>query len=103
MLAAFGEDGLLLQRAWMDPWPPRAASAGPVALVARVSGLGDFKPMRTRREFRKAVAQVFHGENAKHDRISLSLKGEGDGIRLRLAIDVPALKLLSIVGQQLQK
>ena len=104
MLAGFGEDGLAsLQRALDGPAAPAgAASVGPVALVARVSGLGDLADEK-QEEFRKAAAQVFHGEDAKHDRISLSLKGEGDGIRLRLAIDVPALKLLAIAGQHMQK
>ena len=104
MLAAFGEDGRMsLQRALEEPAaPPRSPSVGPVALVARVSGLGDFADEK-QEEFRKAAAQVFRGEDAKHDRISLSLKGEGEGIRLRLAIDVPALKLLAIAGQHMQK
>ena len=70
--------------------------------MARVSGLGDFAD-ENQEEFRKAAAQVFQGEDARRDRVSLSLKGEGDGIRLRLAIDVPALKLLSIVGSHMQK
>jgi hypothetical protein len=45
----------------------------------------------------------FRGEAVTRVRIALGLKGEGDAIRLRLAIDVPTLKLLVTAGQEMQK
>jgi hypothetical protein len=104
LLVAFGEDSLApLRRAIEGPQNPAASgSDGPVALVARVAALGEIAG-ENQEALRQAAAKVFRGEGAKHDRISLGLKGEGDGLRLRLAIDVPALKLMTLLGSEMQK
>jgi hypothetical protein len=70
--------------------------------VIDVATLGHFAA-KDQEEFRRATADVLRGEAAKRDRLHLALKGYGDGIRLRLAIDVPALKLMVVLGNQAQK
>ena len=80
--------------------PPARSGRSP--LVARVAALGEFAE-ENQEALRRAAAEVFQGEGVKRDRISLGIKGEGDGIRLRLAIDVPALKLFYLLGQEMQR
>lgn len=99
IVASFGEDGLdsLLKALEKSSDAPATASDGPIAMVIRVASLGEFAD-KDREAFRKAAADAFPGEGPKRDRVALDLKGEGDGIRLRLAIDVPALKLMVLAG-----
>ncbi len=103
VLVSFGEDGpTALRRALEQPAaPPGSRSIGPVAVVARVATLGELAG-ENQEALRRAAAEVFKGDGAKRDRISLGIKGEGDGLRLRLAIDVPALKLLSLLGKEMK-
>ena len=107
ILFAFGEDGVKSLRTVIEglssPAPAGHGPVEPVAVMARVSGLGDLgENGDERKKFKEAATQVFQGEDAKRDRASLVLGGEGDGIRLRLAVDVPALKFLATVGHETQ-
>jgi hypothetical protein len=104
VLVSFGEDSPAPLRRAIEGFsnPPAAGPEGPVAMVARVARLGDFAEEH-QEEFRRAVAEIFPGDAVKRDRISLGLKGEGDAIRLRLAIDVPALKLMAALGKAMHK
>jgi hypothetical protein len=104
ILASFGQDGLAeLRRALEgDSAPARSESDGPVAVVAHVASLGAFAE-KNQEAFRKANAEVFRGDGPKRDRVYLGLKGEGDGVRLRLSFDVPALKLMAILGNEAKK
>ncbi len=104
ILFSFGEDGLPPLRKAMAALSNPAASEldEPVAILMHVANAGAFA--ETNQEtFRRAAAEVLQGANAKRDRIHFGLKGEGDTIRLRLAVDVPALKLLATFGSQLPK
>ena len=103
IVGAFGEDAAAAVRKAVEglsvPPPPDAGAVEPVALVARLSGFDAFPDEEKEREaYRHASAEAFRGEAAKQDRVSLTLKGDGDAIRFRLAVDVPALKFLAAVG-----
>ena len=101
LLVSFGENGLTPLRRALDGFssPPASGGDEPVSTMIRVARLGDFAD-KDQEKFLRAAAQVFRGEHAQHDRIHLDLKGDGDGIRLRLAIDAPVLKLLALLGNQ---
>jgi hypothetical protein len=103
IVGAFGEDSTAAVRKVVEglSTPPASGpgSAGPIALIARLAGLDAFGESDEQREaFRRASAETFRGEAAKKDRFSITLKGEGAAIRLRLAVDVPALKFFAMIG-----
>jgi hypothetical protein len=104
LLVSFGEDSMAPLRRAIEGFsaPGASGSEGPVALVARAAALGDLAG-ENQEALRRAAAEVFRDEAVKRDRISLGLKGEGDAIRLRLAIDVPALKLMAALGKAMHK
>jgi hypothetical protein len=104
ILASFGEGGLAPLRRILEgaSAPARSESDGPVAIVAHMATLGVLAE-KNPEAFRKATAEVFRGDAPKKDRLYFGLKGEGDGLRLRLVLDVPALKLLAILGDQAKK
>jgi hypothetical protein len=93
ILASFGEAGLepLRQAIERSSGPAAPASAEPLAAVIHVASLGKIAEQET---LLRAISEVFPGEGAKRDRITFGLKGVGDGIRLRLSIDVTTLKLM---------
>jgi hypothetical protein len=100
ILFSFGEDALApLQKTlegFLRPVAPELDE--PVAVLmhfANVGVLADKDPEKIRR----AAAEVFKGANAGRDRIHLGLKGEGDEVRIRLAIDVPVLKMGTLMGK----
>ena len=94
VLIAFGEDSKTALRKALEgsSKPAASGSAGPVAVVVRVASLGEFAE-GNQEAYRKAADEVFAGKAVKRDRIVLGLTGEGDGIRLRLSIDLPAVKM----------
>jgi hypothetical protein len=106
VLASFGEDSPTALRQALErlasPLPPGPSSDGPVAGVVRVASLGELAE-ENQQALRRVTAEVFPGDAVKRDRISLGLKGEGTGIRLRFAIDLPAFKLGVRMGQERQK
>jgi hypothetical protein len=107
ILVAFGEDSLASIRTAVDglsaPRRPASGAEEPIALVGRLSRLSDFPDEeKDREQFRRAAAEAFRGEDARHDRISLALKAEGDGIRLRLSVGVPALKFMAAMGHAMK-
>jgi hypothetical protein len=97
ILASFGEAGLepLRQAIERSSGPAAPASAEPLAAVIHVANLGKIAEQGT---LLRATSEVFPAGGAKRDRIAFGLKGEGDGIRLRLAIDVTALKLMVVAS-----
>jgi hypothetical protein len=99
VVGAFGEDGLAALRRVLDgvSAPARTESDGPIAIVVHMAGLGTLVD-ENQEALRRAVAEVFKGDGPRRDRLAYTLKGEGDGIRLRVALDVPALKLLAILA-----
>ncbi len=103
ILTSFGETGLEPLRQAIARFSDQKADgpADPIAVEMHVANVGDFADKEKDTEaFRKAVSEVFPGAGPKHDRLALELKGQGDGIRLRLAIDVPALKLMGMIGMR---
>lgn len=102
LVAAFGEDAQEpLRRLVADVSPPAPTGGldGPGAATIRLAGLADMAETdKERDEFRKAAENTFKGKDAKRDRAALVIKGAGDGIRLRLAVDVPALRMLAELG-----
>jgi hypothetical protein len=105
LLVSFGENGLTPLRRALDGLssPPASGGDEPVSSMIHVARLGDFADKDQEKEkYLRAAAQVFRGDHAQHDRIHLGLRGVGDGIRLRLAIDAPVLKLLVLLGNQNQ-
>ncbi len=103
ILFSFGENGLAPLQKTLEGFssPPAPELDEPIAILLRVENVGAFAD-KNQEEFRRAAAEVFQGANAHRDRVHLGLKGEGDEIRMRLAIDVPALKLMALRGQQMQ-
>jgi hypothetical protein len=101
VLASFGESGLASLRRTIEEFATPHASEGeaPVSAEIRVASLGAFD-QKANGELRQAIADVFRGENAKRDRLHLSLKGDGGTLRLRLAVDVPALKVIAVLANQ---
>jgi DnaJ-domain-containing protein 1 len=104
VLATFGESGLAsLQRAIEEfSKAPASGSDGPVAATVRVAVLGEFAE-KDQEALRRASTEAFKGQAQPRDRVSLGLKGEGDEIRLRLAIDLPAIQFLSKLGIQMNR
>ncbi len=102
VVASFGQDTLeSLRTAIADSSAPRPGktSEGPVAATIRLGGLADMMDTdKEREEFRKAAAEVFRGDDAKRDRMTLGIKPDGDGIRVRLSMDIPALRMLAEIG-----
>ena len=99
ILFCFGENGLAplqknLEGFSNPPAPELDESATILMHVANAGGFAD----KNQEAFRRAVADVFQGANAKRDRLHLGLKSEGDELRIRLAIDVPAIKLMTVIG-----
>jgi hypothetical protein len=101
ILASFGENGLepLRRAIERSSDAPAAGSTEPISMVIHLASLGAFAE-KNEEEFRRAISDVFRGDGAKRDRVYLGLKGEDDGIRLRLAIDVPALKMMTMIGNR---
>lgn len=103
LIAAFGENSPKeLQKAVEALALPAGAaekSDGFLALQARVSRLSELADTAGEQaQIRRAAGTAFKGEAAGRDRMTLSVKGEGDGIRLRLAVHVPALGFLATIG-----
>jgi hypothetical protein len=101
VLASFGEAGLAPLRRAIEGAanPPASGPDEPLALELHLAKVGTFAD-GDQEALRRATAEVFRGQDAGRDRIRLGLKGEGDGIRLRLSIDVPALKLSAMMGRR---
>jgi hypothetical protein len=99
VLFVFGEGSKdALRRALDDSSStPAAKSDGPAGISVRMATLGAFAE-KNQEALRKATAEVFKGEAAKHDRIFIGLTGEGDGIRFRVAMDLLAVKLAVMMG-----
>lgn len=102
LVAAFGEDAEEpLRRLVAELSGPRPAGGidGPAAATVRLAGLADMADTdRERDQFRKAAENAFKGKDAKRDRAALVIKGTDTGIRIRLAIDGPALRMLAELG-----
>ena len=86
ILASFGEHGLEQLRRAIEGFSDASAagSTEPFSMVIHLASLAGLAETNEA-EFRQAISEVFKGDGPKRDRVSLSLKGEGDGIRLRLA------------------
>jgi hypothetical protein len=100
-LASFGEGGLApLQRTIEGFSADQGPKGGdPVSAVIHVARLGSFDRIADG-ELRRAIADAFRGDNAKHDHLRLSLTGDGHAMRLRLAVDEPALKVMAVLINQ---
>lgn len=102
LVAAFGENAQdPLRRLIADLSAPRPAGVpdGPAVATIRLARLADLAETdKERDELRNAAANVFKGKDAKRDRAALAVKGDGDGIRLRLEVDLTALRMLAELG-----
>jgi hypothetical protein len=108
IFAAFGEDSQAAVRSAIAGFtasrPAGAGSSAPIAVVARLADVGEVVGEEgDRAKFRRASASAFRGEAAEQDRVSLVLKGAGDGIRLRLSFDLAALKFFATLGRPMPK
>jgi hypothetical protein len=104
VLFSFGESGLPPLRKAMEGFsnPPVPELDEPIAILMHLAKAGAFADTN-QESFRRAASEALQGANAKRDRMHIGLKGEGDALRLRLALDVPALKLMATLGGQLSK
>jgi hypothetical protein len=106
VLLAFGEESQAALRRAIEglTTAPRRESrpAGPVELVVHAANLGKLAG-DGQEVLRRVSDNVFRGDAAGHDRISFELKGDGNGLRLRLAIDLPVLKFAAMMGKETQK
>lgn len=96
----FGEEGpQTLSKVIAAAKPATGGTPVPMELVARVAKLGSMAPDADQRATaEKAAAEIFKGGNAGKDQVRMLMRGEGDSLRLRLGIDVPALSFFSRVG-----
>jgi hypothetical protein len=103
VLASFGESGLAPLQRSIERFsgPHVAGSDEPVSAVIHAADFAGFAA-KNEDEVRRASADVFRGEDAKRDRVHLGLTEANGGIRIRLAVDVPALKLFAVLGKQVQ-
>ncbi|MGP0062602.1 MAG: hypothetical protein ACLQGP_03230 [Isosphaeraceae bacterium] len=103
-LYSFGEDGLepLRQAIEKSKEALAAGPAQPIAIAIRLTGLVDFAEKNDEEAFRRAISEVFPGDGAKRDRFVFGVKGDGNGVQVRLSIDVPALKFLGMIGSRTQ-
>ena len=102
ILTSFGESGLAPLKRTLDGFSADHAPQGgdkPVSAVIHVASLGSVDK-NAGGELRRAIAETFRGDNAKHDHLGLSLSGDGHAMRLRLAVDEPALKVMAVLVNQ---
>ena len=101
VLASFGEGGLAPLKRTIEGVSAEVPSQSgrAVSAVIRVASLGSVDE-NADGELRRAIAETFRGDNAKHDNLRLSLSGDGHAMRLRLAVDEPALKVLAMLINQ---
>ncbi len=98
VLIAFGQDGTdVLRKLDASATAPAARSDGLAALSLRMAALG-MLPDKDQEKLRRAVDEVFKGQTVKHDRIFLAVTGEGEGLHLRVAVDLLAFKVAAIMG-----
>jgi hypothetical protein len=107
LLLSFGEGSQAALRRAIDglatmarPNDPKCN--GPLGIVVRVASLGEMAS-ENQEVVRRVSTEVFHGAAAKRDRLSFDLTGGGNGIRLRLAIDLPAFKFAVMMGKETRK
>src|SRR5262249_36315015 len=84
ILSVFGEESTGQVKMALDrlaPSRPADGSNVPIAAVVRVADLDAFFDKEEERDkFRRAAEGAFAGDAAKKDRLSLAVKGEGDGL-----------------------
>ncbi len=97
---AFGEGGdKALSQTIAAAKPATGGTPVPMELVARVAKLAAMAPDADQRvATEKAAAEVFKGANAGKDQVRMLLRGDGDVLRFRFGVDVPALGFFSRVG-----
>ncbi len=100
-LVTFGENGQnVLETSLASVGQASRPTDPPVAAMIQASRLPDLP--NTNPDAAKAAvdaaAKVFAGPDAKHDRFRLSLRGDGNALRLRMSMDVPVLRFLATVG-----
>ncbi len=104
-IAAFGASGLdAVQKALVSTAKPlnTVAGADQVAVVARASKLADLDEEHPEAS-KAAAAEAFAAGASAKDGVRLTLHGEGAAVRLKLGLDVPALKFFVLMGQAQQK
>jgi hypothetical protein len=102
ILFSIGENSLApLQRAIDElSTPTKTDRSEPLAAALRVAKLRPLLEIDPTR-FRQPVAELLRGADKERDRVDLGLKGDGPGMRMRLVVDVPALKTLVAIASQL--
>lgn len=99
-LLTFGDEGEKAIRQAIDNLAKPAVGRGdPASFQTHVSSLGQLADQDPE-AVRQAAAEIFQGARASRDRITLSLKGEGPRLRLKLTVDVPALKFAVKIGRK---
>jgi hypothetical protein len=104
VLAAFGEGSIEVLKHALDDAPaaPAGKSDGPAAISLRMAALGEFAE-KNKEALKRATAEIYKGDAPKNDRMFLGLTGDGDGIRLRAAVDLLALKLAVMLDRERKK
>jgi hypothetical protein len=101
VLAAVGENGLAVMKQALtaigQPPSTRSAQMEASAYASRLSSMSEEKD---REKTLAAAREVFQGKNEGKDHIDIGLIGINNGIRLRLAVDLPVLRFFTLVGAQ---
>jgi hypothetical protein len=94
-----GENGLSVLNKALDAADPATdKSSTPLELDVAVARLAEFESGAKRGVNQRAARAAFAGQNATRDHLKLGLRAEKEGLRLRLAVDLPVLRFFSIVG-----
>jgi hypothetical protein len=102
VLISFGDEGLKsIQQAAESLSDPKLAGGEPLTIQTHLSTLGELSDQDPE-AVRRAAAETFQGARAGRDRIALSLNGEAHALRVRLTLDVPAIKFAVQMGQRNQ-
>jgi hypothetical protein len=99
VLISFGEVGLKsIQHAIETLAARKRGGEEPVALQTHLSTLVELSTDQDREAAHRAASEAFKGAQAGKDRVALTMNGDGRSLRLRLGLDVPALKFAVRMG-----
>jgi hypothetical protein len=101
VLISFGELGLKSIQGAIETLAARKGGREePLALQTHLSTLVDLSTDQDREAAHRAASETFKGAQAGKDRMALTINGDGRSLRLRLGLDVPALKFVVLMGQR---
>jgi hypothetical protein len=95
LIFALGEQGLKALKDGLESTKGRRGGSPQVELALAVSKLAAIASAVDAASAAEAARKAFKGPDAAKDSLRLSLQGEGEAVKLRLSMDVPAMKFFA--------